>query len=149
MKKKIRIINVLFLLLFLISCTTKVSKKTVYPLLTQGNVQQQAIAVNKSFVSVKVLGIDKLKGNNYKMKVKTLSVKSSPGYPSIAVINEIYNLTPNFAYDESGKLLNNRKNKDLIGIVNSKKGKILKLEIFLSQKNGWMIQKVLSNRSTK
>lgn len=149
MKKKIKVINTLFLLLFLISCTTKVSKKTVYPPLTQGNGQQQAIAVNKSFVSVKVLGINKLEGNNYKIKVKTLSVKSSPGYPSIAVINETYNLTPNFAYNESGKLLNNRKNKDLTGIVNSKKGKILKLEIFLSQKNGWMIQKVLSNRSTK
>lgn len=99
------------------------------------------IAQNLSIVEaevLEVLGSD----DNFKLKVRLLKSQETDAYPSIAVAGEEYILTPNLRSD-NGKLLDNEINSNLLSLRNFSKGQKFNAEISLTQKNGWLIQRVI------
>lgn len=124
--------------LFLISCSNCKESQT-------GNQSNQNyptnIAQNLSIVEAEVLEVLGT-GNDFKLKVKILKSQETDAYPSIAVEGEEYLLTPNLRSD-NGKLLDNEINSNLLSLRNFSKGQKFNAEISLTQKNGWLIQRVI------
>jgi hypothetical protein len=135
-------INLLPIVLLLFSSCSKDesnSKNNVLP----PNKSQQAIVENKSTIKAEIIEIEKKDGGSYILTVKALNVDDDSGYQNIAVSGEIYKLTPNFSLDPLGNKFNNEKNKRLGELLKQNAGDTLFLEISLSQKDGWIINKVL------
>ncbi len=135
-------INLLpIVLLLFISCSKEESnsKNNVLP----PNKSRQAIVENKSTIKAEIIEIEKKDGGSYILTAKALDVADDPGYENIAVSGEIYKLTPNFSLDPLGNKSNNEKNKRLEELLKRNAGDTLFLEISLSQKDGWIINKVL------
>ena len=72
-----------------------------------------------------------------------LVVEKTAAYPSIAVPNNEYLLTPNFRYDNE-KLMNSDINESLKKLGKLSKGREFKAEISLENQRGWFNQNVLS-----
>lgn len=125
--------------LFLISCSNCKESQT-------GNQSNQNyptnIAQNLSIVEAEVLEVLGT-GNDFKLKVKILKSQETDAYPSIAVEGEEYLLTPNLRSDNK-KLLDNEINSNLLSLRNFSKGQKFNAEISLTQKNGWLIQRVIN-----
>lgn len=124
----------LFFLSFLYSCCN--CKPTNQTLPT-------SIVQNLSIVTARVDEVLFKDETDYQLKVMVLVVEKTAAYPSIAVPNNEYLLTPNFRYDNE-KLMNSEINESLKKLGKLSKGKEFKAEISLENQKGWFIQKVLS-----
>ncbi len=99
------------------------------------------IAQNLSIVEAEVLEVIG-STDNFKLKVRIIKSQETDAYPSIAVAGEEYILAPNLRVD-NGKLLDNEINSNLLSLRNFSKGQKFNAEISLTQKNGWLIQRVI------
>jgi hypothetical protein len=81
-------------------------------------------------------------GSDFKLKARILKSQETEAFPSIAVAGEEYVLIPNIRID-NGKLIENEINSDLLSLRNLSAGQKFKAEISLTQKNGWVIQRVI------
>ncbi len=135
-------LTILITSLFLVACNNKTTKEQDQNRLEAENAAPAAIKENRSIVKAKILSKFSSDGNNFSLKVKILKIYDDGSYPSIAVANQVYELTPNYALDSKGALMKNRKNKGLIELKKVKKGDIVKLEIFF-ENNKWLINKKL------
>jgi hypothetical protein len=102
-----------------------------------------SIAQNLSIVTARVDEVLFKGDTDYQLKVMVLAVEQTAAYPSIAVRNNEYLLTPNFRYDNE-KLMNSDVNESLKKLGKLSKGNEFKAEISLENQKGWFIQKVLS-----
>ncbi len=139
MFKSILIIVVLSLLVSY--CNVKTDKTDVSTETRQTNVPT-AIAENLSVVEGKVISVKPLNERDFELEFKVTDVFPST-LPSLAVRGEKYLLIPNYVISSKNELIKNSRNKKLLTLRNSKAGEMLRLEIFLSPKNKWMIYKVL------
>ena len=134
----------LFLLTFIYSCC---SSKPGNQLTGQEQNNNQSvptsIAQNLSVVTARVNEVLFKGETDYQLKVIVLAVEQTTAYPSIAVPNNEYLLTPNFRYDNE-KLMNSDINESLKKLGKLSKGKEFKAEISLENQKGWFIQKVLN-----
>lgn len=134
----------LFLLTFIYSCC---SSKPANQLTGQEQNNNQrvptSIAQNLSVVTARVDEVLFKGETDYQLKVMVLAVEQTTAYPSIAVPNNEYLLTPNFRYDNE-KLMNSDINESLKKLGKLSKGKEFKAEISLENQKGWFIQKVLN-----
>ena len=134
----------LFLLTLIYSCC---NTKPTNGLMGQEQNKNQniptSIAQNLSIVTARVDEVLFKEETDYQLKVTVLDVEGTTAYPSIAVANNNYLLTPNFRYDND-KLMNSDVNESLKKLGKLSKGKEFKAEISLENQKGWFIQKVLS-----
>ena len=134
----------LILLTFLYSCCN--CKPTGETIGSDKNINQNiptSIVQNLSIVTARVDEVLFKEETDYQLKVTVLDVEGTTAYPSIAVANNNYLLTPNFRYDND-KLMNSDVNESLKKLGKLSKGKEFKAEISLENQKGWFIQKVLS-----
>jgi hypothetical protein len=137
------ILQISILIILFSSCgkETKTTKDTPPPI---KNNAPAAIAENLSTVKAIVVSNEVKDSINFILKVKTLSVSESSSMPSLAVVGEQYSLTPNFAVNSKDEIIKNAKNAGLKKLKNAKAKDVLKLQIFLSPGNKWMIYKNLT-----
>lgn len=128
-------VSILLILLTLLNscCSSKPTNQTV----------PASIVQNLSIVTARVDEVLFKGETDYQLKVTVLVVEQTAAYPSIAVPNNEYLLTPNFRYDNE-KLMNSDINESLKKLGKLSKGKEFKAEISLENQKGWFIQKVLS-----
>jgi len=142
--KFVHVSILLILLTFLYSCC---NTKPTNGLMGQEQNKIQniptSIAQNLSIVTARVDEVLFKEETDYQLKVTVLVVEGTTAYPSIAVPNNNYLLTPNFRYDND-KLMNSDVNESLKKLGKLSKGKEFKAEISLENQKGWFIQKVLS-----
>lgn len=124
--------------IFLISCSN--CKDTQSGNQSNQNFQT-SITQNLSVVEAEVLEING-SGFDFKLKARILKSQETEAFPSIAVAGEEYVLIPNIRID-NGKLIENEINSDLLSLRNLSAGQKFKAEISLTQKNGWVIQRVI------
>ncbi len=105
-------------------------------------ISPNTIQQNLSIVQAEVINLEKKNSNDFKLLVKILSVKENDVYPSIAVTGNEYMLTPNFIFNGES-VVDNDINKSLLKLSELSLGDKFKAEIFLDNRNGWLIQKVL------
>jgi len=142
--KFVQLSILLILLTFLYSCCN--SKPTNGLIGQEQNSNQNiptAIVQNLSIVTARVDEVLFKEDTDYQLKVTVLDVKQTVAFPSIAVPNNQYLLTPNFRYDNE-KLMTSDVNESLKKLGKLSKGKEFKAEISLENQKGWFIQKVLS-----
>lgn len=141
--KIFKLSSLVFLSLILTNCcasknsTDVVNKKKDLVKISQNTIQQ-----NLSIVEAEVINLEKNNSNDFKLRVKVLSVKENDAYPSIAVTGNEYILTPNFIFD-GDRIVDNDINKSLLKLSELSLRDKFKAEIFLDNQNGWIIQKVL------
>lgn len=128
-------------LLIVSGCSKDISEKTERNHIPGS--APQVVKDNKSIVKVEILSITKDDNGSFAFKAKALEVKADPGYANIAVINQVYDLKPNYSIDPLGNKLNNEKNKSLALLDKLKRGDKIILEIAYTEKEGWLINKVL------
>ncbi len=137
------ILQISIVVLLFSSCRKEIrSAKEIPPHLSSST--PAAIAENLSKVKAVVVSNEVKDSTDFTLKVKTLSVSESNSMPNLAVVGEQYSLTPNFAVNSKGEIIKNAKNAGLLKLKNAKAKDVLKLQIFLSPRNKWMIYKNLS-----
>jgi len=147
MEKIMKIIYVLLpfiLLTVLYGCCN--SKPINDSMTIDKNIKQSgpaSIAQNLSIVTARVDEVLFKTETDYQLKVTVLVVEGTVAYPSIAVPNNEYLLTPNFRYDNEN-LMKSDINDSLKKLGKLSIGEEFKAEISLENQKGWFIQKVLS-----
>ncbi len=137
MDKLKRTLQILLLGAVLISCGKEAGQKN--PNLTP-TPSHAAIAENLSTVLFVVAKLD----SPLTLKGKVVKVFETESLPSLAVEGESYTLTPSFAVDSKGNLLNNPGNEKLKMLANAQADDTLKLQISLSSGNKWLIYRNLT-----
>lgn len=129
----------LFISLFtLFACSKKVETKDTNHQPT--NSQVTTIKENISFVTARILEINRKSDTDYSLKILILESNSDESLPNFAVINEEINAKPRFILNENGNIdFNDSRNKKLIELSKSRKDEIVNLTLTRTLKEGWLI----------
>lgn len=137
-------IAVMLLIPFAISCSnckTSVNNQVDSETINKSN--PTSIVQNASIVTAIVNELVYKSETDYQVKVTVIEVEENNDKPVIAVKGENYTLSPNFRYD-GNKILENNVNNSLKLLGKIIIGKKFKAEITLDNKNGWLVQNVIS-----
>lgn len=104
----------------------------------------QSIQINKSIVKIQVKSIDKKEETDFTIKGLILYVIEDPAYPSMAIKNEVYLLTPGFVLNPQMNIeLDNEKNKNLLSLNSLTEGDEFDAVISFNKTSGWIINEII------
>jgi len=141
-----KLIYAAILLLFLFcSCCSDVSRNDQKENnTTVNNSNPQSVQINKSIVKIQVKSIDQKGESDFTIKGVVLYVIEDPAYPSMAIQNEVYLLTPGFVLDPQMNIEpENERNKDLISLAGLVEGDEFDAVISFNKTSGWIINEVI------
>lgn len=129
---------ILFIILFISfnSCSKKPEKIE----LKSEETKLTTIKENISFVSAKILEINKKSDTLYTIKILILDSSSDESLPNFARVDEIIIAKPRFILNEIGSIdLSDQRNQNLIELSKSTNNKVVKLVLTRTLKEGWLI----------
>lgn len=98
------------------------------------------IKENISFVSAKILEINKESDTLYTIKILILDSSSDESLPNFARVDEVIVAKPRFILNEIGSIdLSDQRNQNLIALSKSTNNKVVKLVLTRTLKEGWLI----------
>jgi hypothetical protein len=101
------------------------------------------IHVNKSEIVAEFIELHQKIPQGFSIVAKVLEVTEDPAYPSVASVNNTYELFPNFVLGEKKEIVDNQRNKKLMQLKDLKRGDRFKAIIFLDENTHWMIQEII------
>lgn len=110
---------------------------------TNGGNQPQTIQENRSIISAEVLSVDVDEMGDFTITAKVLTVESDGSLPSMAVVDETYELIPNYVVDEDDNRIDNDRNRELAALKDLSPGDTIKASVFLALPNNWFIYQPL------
>jgi hypothetical protein len=137
-------IAVILLIPFVISCSNcKTSVNNQVDSETSNHNNPTSIVQNSSIVTAIVNKVIYKSETEYQIIATVTEVEENNDKPVIAVKGNTYTLSPNFRYN-GNELLESDVNNSLKSLGKILQGKKFKAEILLDNKNGWLIQNVIS-----
>lgn len=125
------------LLSLTVSCSKKIETKKIQ---TSSDSQITTIKENVSFVSAKILEMNRKSETDYRIKVLILESNSDESLPNFAAVNDEFYAKPNFILDENGNIdANDSRNKNLIELSKVRAGAVVNLTLTRTLNDGWLI----------
>ncbi|MCX8056564.1 MAG: hypothetical protein N3F03_03005 [Ignavibacteria bacterium] len=130
------ILSFLFIVVFFFSC----SKKTELTEQQKSKSQVTTIKENISYISAKVLEVNRKSPTNYVLKILILESNSDENLPNFAVVNEEIIAKPRFIINDKNEIANDdSRNLNLKELSKVKSGEIVKLTVTRTLNEGWLI----------
>ncbi len=145
MNNSIKIFFLISSLTLLSSCCSNLSKDKSESLTSESMLKNPAsVAINKSIVHATIKEILFDGKENFKIKALITNVEEDPAYSNMAVVDEIYDLIPNFQLDDDKKIIaDSERNEKMKLLSKQKPGTEFKAVIFFENPRGWFVQEVL------
>ncbi len=130
----------IILLIFLFISFNGCAKKTEKIELKSDETKLTTIKENISFVSAKILEVNKKSDTIYTTKIRILESTSDESLPNFAQVNEVIVAKPRFILNEIGSIdLRDQRNQNLIELSRETKDKVVKLILTRTLNEGWLI----------
>ncbi|MFN4111673.1 MAG: hypothetical protein ACK4G1_05315 [Ignavibacteria bacterium] len=95
---------------------------------------------NVSYVTAKILEVDRESDTAYKLKILILESNSDESLPNFAVVNDEIFVKPAFILNEAGVIdSTDSRNQNLIELSKTQRGEVVKLILKRSLNEGWLI----------